>query len=80
MVSSFVTGQIISVFVLLFSVISAQFKEIKGILLGQFLSNFLVALSYLFLGGISGAWICIVAAVQAIVIYVQNKKEVAENI
>ena len=75
----FVIGQGISVLILIVSVVSTQFKEVKHILLGQIASNLLVALSYLFLGGISGAWVCLVAAFQAIVMYGINKREISER-
>ena len=73
MYSSFIIGQIISVIALIISVVIVQFKEVKHILLGEIASNLSVALSFLFLGGMSGAWICIVAAVQSVIIYFLNK-------
>lgn len=76
----FVIGQGISILTLIIAVASAQFKEVKHILLGQIASNLSVALSYLFLGGISGAWVCLVAAFQAIVMYAINKRELSERI
>ncbi len=69
----FMIGQIISVIALLISVIIAQFKNVKHILLGEIASNLAVAFSFVFLGGLSGAWICIVAALQSLVIYFVNK-------
>lgn len=69
---NFIIGQIISIVALIISVVIAQFKDVKHVLLGEIAANLAVALSYVFLGGMSGAWICIVAAVQTIIIYWAN--------
>lgn len=71
----FVIGQIISILALIISAVIAQFKNVKHILLGEIAANLTVALSFVFLGGLSGAWICIVAALQSLVIYFVNKAE-----
>ena len=70
---SFIIGQIISVAGLIVSVAIAQFKDVKHILIGDIVANLLVALSYVFLGGLSGAWVCIIAAVQCLIMYYANK-------
>lgn len=75
----FIIGQIISTIGLIISVVIAQFKEVKHILLGDIIANLIVALSYVFLGGMSGAWICIVAAVQVFIIYQANKKDISQT-
>lgn len=72
---NFIIGQIISIIALIISVVIAQFKNVKHVLLGEIASNLAVALSFVFLGGMSGAWICIVAVVQTIIIYWANKCE-----
>lgn len=76
---NFIIGQIISVITLLLSVVIAQFKDVKHILIGEIVSNLLVALSYVFLGGLSGAWICIVAAVQTLIIYFANQHNLEQK-
>lgn len=77
---NFIIGQVISVIALLISVVIAQFKDVRYILLGEIASNLTVALSYLFLGGMSGAWVCIVAAIQTWIIYRMNKKDISEQV
>jgi len=62
-------GQGISILVLIGAVVIAQLKNLRHILLGEVLLNVLTALSFLFLGGLSGAWICIAAAVQTVLLY-----------
>ena len=78
--SNFIIGQIISTAALVVSVLIAQFKNVKYILIGEIAANLLVAFSFLFLGGMSGAWICIVAAVQAIIIFYANEKNIEQRI
>lgn len=76
---NFIIGQIISVAALIIAVVIAQFKDVKHILIGEIVSNLSVALSYVFLGGMSGAWICIVAAVQTLIIYYANKHNLEQK-
>lgn len=58
----------------LMSILSAQMKNLKVILIYELLINLLVALSYILLGGISGSYICIIASVQTAVSYVYARK------
>lgn len=74
---NFIIGQIISVISLIISSVCVQFKKLKHVLLGEMLSNTATALSFVFLGGLSGAWICIVAALQTWVMYLANKHNVS---
>lgn len=76
---NFIIGQIISIVALIIAVVIAQFKDVKHILIGEIVSNLSVALSFVFLGGLSGAWICIVAAIQTLIIYFANKHNLAQN-
>lgn len=76
---NFIIGQIISFLALIISIVIAQFNNVKHILLGEIASNLAVALSFAFLGGMSGAWICIVAAVQTIIIYFANKHNLEQR-
>lgn len=71
---SFVIGQVISAVALVISVVIVQFKDVRKILAGEIASNLAVAVSFAFLGGASGAWICIVAAVQTLVIFLLKAK------
>ena len=77
--TNFIIGQVISTIGLILSVAITQFKEVKHILLGDITANLIVALSYVFLGGMSGAWICIVGAVQVFIIYQGNKRNISQE-
>lgn len=59
----FYIAQAIGIITTICSVVVVQFKSIKKILLGQIISNLLVALNYMLLGGLSGAGVCILATV-----------------
>ncbi len=69
---NFIIGQFWGIVGLIVSVAMVQFRNLKHVLIGSILSNLMVGLSYAFLNGMSGAWICIVAAVQALVIFLIN--------
>lgn len=71
----FILAQTVGVLTAVSSLVFVQFKEPKYILLGQFLSNGLSAVSYGLLGSLSGAWICILASVQTVWIYFLNRKK-----
>ena len=73
---NFIIAQIISIIALIISIVIVQFKDVKHILLGEIASNLTIALSFAFLGGLSGAWICIVASIQTLIIYFANKHNV----
>ncbi len=72
----FYIAQGISVLTCIVAVIKMQFKDMKKILIGQILTNLLTALTYLLLGGLSGAGICIIAIIQTSVMYLYNVKSV----
>ncbi len=76
---NFIIGQFFSLVSLGVSIVIVQFKNVKYVLLGEILCNFTIALSYVFLGGLSGAWICIVGGVQALIIYLANKHDLAKG-
>ena len=76
---SFIIGQIFSVLSLAISIVSVQFKKVTHVLLGGMSSNMATALSYAFLGGLSGAWICIVGAVQTLIIYLANRYDLEKK-
>jgi len=72
-------GQIVSVIALVISVSSFQFKAVKHILIAQILANFTMSLSFFFLGGLSGAWVCIVATFQTLIMYIANRKGISDK-
>lgn len=63
---NFLVAQIIGVIVTLYAIISTQFKSVHALLIANIITNVLSALNYILLGGASGTWVCVVAAVQAI--------------
>ena len=75
---NFLIGQIISILCLIISCWITQFKNVRYILLGEIVANLLMALSFVFFGGLSGAWICIVSTVQTVVLYWVDKKEIED--
>ena len=52
-----------------------QAKEARMLLLGQFVCNVFSAACYGLLGSLSGAWVCILAAVQSALIFLANRKD-----
>lgn len=76
---NFVIAQWLGVITMVVALLSVQFKNVEYILIGQIISNVLVALSYGLLGGLSGAWICILAAIQTVIIYFFDKLEMTNR-
>lgn len=76
----FIIAQVVGVLTTVVAVATFQFKDVRHILLGNVISNLMVALQYALLGGFSGAWICMVAAVQTIVMYFLDKRENAQKL
>ena len=72
---NFILSQIFGFAAIFLGIISFQFKSMKSILISQLVCNGLSVLMYIFNGGTSGAWICVIAIVQSIVIYIFNRKE-----
>lgn len=72
---TFLIAQIIGVVTAIIAIGCVQFKNEKILLIGYFLSNILTATSCGLLGGLAGAWICLVAAVQTLIVYFVNKKD-----
>lgn len=73
---NFIIAQWLGIITTIVALLSVQFKSVESILIGQIVSNVLVALSYWLLGGMSGAWICILAAVQTVIIYFLDKLDI----
>lgn len=72
---NFIIAQIIGIVTAVITIGCVQFKNEKILLIGYFLSNVLTATNCALLGGLAGAWICMVAAVQTLIVYFVNKKE-----
>ena len=61
------------------ALLCVQAKEAKMLLLGQFVANLLSATCYGLLGSLSGAWVCVLAAIQTLLISLANRKERAQR-
>jgi len=70
---SFFIAQLLGIFSTVCAIFCVQAKTAGGILLGQFLANSFSGLSYGLLGSLSGAWVCILAAVHSVVISLLNR-------
>ena len=73
---AFWIAQSISVITALIAILSLQLKNMKAILACQISANTLAGLTYVLLGGLSGAGVSIIAVIQAIVMYVLKVKNV----
>lgn len=69
---AFYIAQGISVFCGILAVIMMQMKNMKTILAFQIIVNLLASTNYLLLGGDSGAFISLLAIIQAIVVFIYN--------
>ena len=70
---NFIIAQFVGILGGIVSVGCVQFKNERILLGGQFLGNALLALNLGLLGSLSGAWICILASIQTLIIYCINK-------
>ena len=70
---NFIIAQIIGVITAIIAFSCVQFKDERILLAGQFLSNALTAVNLGLLGSISGAWICLLATIQTVIIFFLNK-------
>lgn len=71
---SFIIAQVLGLIATGTSMACYQLKNEKHILIGQFVTNLLMAVNFGLLGGISGAWVCLVAAFATILMFLANKK------
>ena len=76
---NFILAQLIGIAVTVYAVIATQFRSIKAVLWMEIITNLLTALNYILLGSLSGTWICIVAAVQAVVMNYLNQRYLEEQ-
>ena len=72
----FYIAQGISAVTCILAVITMQFKSMRNLLIGQLIVNLTSVLTYVLLGGLSGAGICFVAILQSIVMYILNVKNI----
>ena len=70
----FLIAQAMGIFSTAAAIMCVQARRASFVLLGQFLANAFSGLSYGLLGSLSGAWICILASIQTLIIYYVNKK------
>lgn len=76
---SFYVAQVVGVLTTVVVVVAAQLKNMKHILWCQLCANLMVAISSAMLGGLSGAWLCSVAAVQTVVWYCLEKRGISSK-
>ena len=72
---NFLIAQAMGIFSTVAAICCVQARTAGFILLGQFLANAFSGISYGLLGSLSGAWVCILAAVHSMLISVVNKLE-----
>ena len=72
---NFILAQVMGILSAISAIFCVQARTASGILLGQFLANTFSGLSYGLLGSLTGAWVCILAAIQSVLISFLNKME-----
>lgn len=65
---NFIIAQIFGIAVTIYAAIGTQFRSMKAILVMEIITNLMTASTYILLGSLSGMWVCVVAAVQAILL------------
>ena len=73
-INSFLIAQLVGVVAAIVSIVIVQFKKIEHILIGEILSNATIAATYVFLGGWSGASLCIAASIHTVTSFWFNKR------
>ena len=71
----FLIAQVFGVFSTIAAILCVQAKTSGGVLLGQILANGFSGLSYALLGSLSGAWVCILAAIHSVLISLIRKQK-----
>lgn len=66
---SFIMAQVFGLLTALVSIYTVQLKDMKPILLLNVLCNVLSVVTFYFAGGMSGAWVCLIAIIQSLWIY-----------
>lgn len=72
---NFLLAQAIGIFSTISAIFCVQARTAGGVLLGQFLANAFSGISYGLLGSLSGAWVCILAAVHSLLVSVINRRQ-----
>lgn len=72
---NFLMAQAMGILSTIAAVCCVQSRTAKFILLGQFLANAFSGISYGLLGSLSGAWVCLLAAVHSVLISLVNRKQ-----
>jgi len=75
----FIISQILGVIITILAVISTQVTSIKWILIIGITTNTLSGINYLIQGGSSALWVCVIAAVQSVVMYFVNQMEMEKR-
>jgi len=78
--TAFYIAQAVSLAAMAASITIQQLKDIRQIIAGSFVINLLSAIQYLLLGGLSGGWICIVAAFQCVAMFFVSRREDANKL
>lgn len=65
---NFILAQIIGIAVTIYAAIGTQFRSMKAVLVMEIITNLMTASTYILLGSLSGMWVCVIAAVQAILL------------
>lgn len=64
----FLIAQLFGVFSTIAAIMCVQAKSAGGVLIGQILANGFSGVSYGMLGSLSGAWVCVLAAIHSVLI------------
>jgi hypothetical protein len=64
----FLIAQLFGIFSTIAAILCVQAKSAGGVLLGQILANGFSGVSYGLLGSLSGAWVCVLAAIHSVLI------------
>lgn len=75
----FLIAQILGIFSTVAAILCVQARSAGGVLLGQILANGFSGLSYGLLGSLSGAWVCILAAVHSVLISSVRKMDAPKS-
>lgn len=71
----FFLAQLFGIFSTIAAILCVQARTAGGVLLGQILANGFSGISYGLLGSLSGAWVCILAAIHSVLISLIRKME-----
>jgi hypothetical protein len=71
----FFIAQIFGIFSTIAAILCVQARTSGGVLIGQILANGFSGISYGLLGSLSGAWVCILAAIHSVLISFLRKME-----